>query len=462
MEEELHGSFSWTGDSCDKAIWWSYNSGFILSICVCIPVGKEKSCLCTATVMSQSERSYRGNTGWAVLKQEIQPVSPHPGNLCSNFQESFSHCSSVPPNIRRQEKMTPGTIQEMEGCVWMLSPSLCGGGGLQSCYGQSVLQPQVVHLSPIHVYSSKTWLAAPCPCWQHRPFQIQREELGCTQTRSFCQGKGRGRSRRADLVQELWLEAQGLSGGAASPEHPLAPAAAGTPPPGLWHRAWDRCSCAKTCRRGSALCPEIMRYMVCVSWKIHRTVAALLMVGAVRPGGRVCDGDRRCSGLLGYLSMTNSKKTLEIVSQPLQAKQSWVWKRWEGIGHLVWWNKVCGLKQEGSDCSCFLHGKSFTVFLVSLLNCAGMDARGSCESQAVPAHYADKCCVKTQNFILQKHTGNLVATEKKMLLIDQQRTCSQRCLPLCPHECKCPFCEEGNGRKLDIESKTIHLLSSVY
>lgn len=48
-----------------------------------------------------------------------------------------------------------------------------------------------------------------------------------------------------------------------------------------------------------------------------------------------------------------------------------------------------------------------------------MDVRGSCESQAVPAHYADKCCVKTQNFILQKHTGNLVATEKKMLLIDQ-------------------------------------------
>lgn len=56
-----------------------------------------------------------------------------------------------------------------------------------------------------------------------------------------------------------------VSGGAASPEHPLAPAAAGTLPPGLWHRAWDHCSCAKTCHRGSALSPEIMRYMVCVS-----------------------------------------------------------------------------------------------------------------------------------------------------------------------------------------------------
>lgn len=92
-----------------------------------------------------------------------------------------------------------------------------------------------------------------------------------------------------------------MSGDATSlsPGIPSLAAAAGTLPSGLWHRTWDHCSSAKPCCCGAALPPEIVRCMVCVGRKIYERVAALLMLGAVRPGGRLRDGGRRCSGLLG-------------------------------------------------------------------------------------------------------------------------------------------------------------------
>ena len=95
---------------------------------------------------------------------------------------------------------------------------------------------------------------------------------------------------------------------------------------GTWHRTWDHCSSAKTCCYGGALSPEIVRYMVCVSRKMDKAVAALLVLELF---GRVGDhvvgaGGARdcwvsCAGGDLPLPLTNCEKTLEIASKPLQA-----------------------------------------------------------------------------------------------------------------------------------------------
>lgn len=265
--------------------------------------------------------SCSGNARWAVLKQEIQPVSP---SLCSNFQEAFSPASSVPPNIRRQEKMTPGSIHGTEGCVWMLPPSRCGGRAVQSCYGRSCCSLRLCT-------SRRSVCTAPRPGWQ-LPAPAGNIKLSKSKQKSWAV-PGQGASARArgeaGAGGQGWCESCGwrhrgcvwwCSIPWASPGLPQRQARC------LQDFGTGRGTTAavqKPVAVGVLLSPEIMRYMVCVSWKTHRTVAALLMV---RPGGRVCDGDRRCSGLLGYLcwrrSPTASDQPRENIGSSFQTLAS--------------------------------------------------------------------------------------------------------------------------------------------
>lgn len=113
----------------------------------------------------------------------------------------------------------------MEGvCLDAASEALWRHRSVETCYGQSVLQPQDLHLSLMCVYSSKTWLTAPCARWQYWTSRIQTPKLGCTQTGSFWQGKGRDRQRRAELGLRAgsWgYRGCSVDATSLSPEHPL-------------------------------------------------------------------------------------------------------------------------------------------------------------------------------------------------------------------------------------------------